>query len=104
MFFSADKHSAKCNRGDRMTEFIKRVTMQDVERVTGLNHNDLTGSRNAIQSSINPDRRAEEIPADAFLVSDAAGFRVETSHNPAVAPKPRAFAGSHAGYDVRRRT
>src|SRR5262245_17363969 len=74
--------------------------MQDVELVAGFQHHQFTRGRDAEEPSLHPHRRAEEIAAHAFLVTELARGSLQTTDDAAVAPKPDVLAHRDAGGDV----
>src|SRR5437016_5389064 len=74
--------------------------MQHVELIARFEYDQFASPRNTKQTAIRPNRGTEIIAANSFLIANLAGRRIQTRHNPRVAPEPDQAVLEDAGGDV----
>ena len=103
MSLGMNEHPAQRNRRRGMAQFVQRITVQEIEPLAAFHYHQFARCRNTEQPAVHPHGRSKVVPADAFLIVDGTGRRVETGYDAAVAPEPDQTVRRNARRDVGRR-
>src|SRR5437868_121816 len=102
MVFGMDEQLVESYRRCAVAGFLQREAMQHLELIARFEYDQFARARNTKQAAIRPNRGTEIIAANSFLIANLAGRRIQTGHNPRVAPEPDQAILKNAGGDVGR--
>ena len=100
MVFGVDEQLVESYRRCAVTGFFQRIAMQHLELIARFEYDQFASPRNTKQAAIRPNGGTEIIAANSFLIANLAGGRIQTGHNPRVAPEPDQAVPEDAGGDV----